>query len=177
LSWQNTIIGDPLYRPFEINGRKRHQELEGRNSSLVEWSHLSVVNLNLNLDPNPAESIQYLEGLPLTRKSAVLTEKLAELYWAKKRLSDALDTYAQVLKLNPSPQQRIRVLLTYAQRRELYGPDAAAFELYAQFLKENPGYPDLLSVYRKMLPLAQHLNRTADVEHCEKEIRRLTAKS
>jgi len=177
LSWQNTVIGDPLYRPFAIDGQKRHEELERRNSSLVEWSHIGIVNLNLNIDPNPAESIQYLEGLPLTRKSAVLTEKLAELYWSKKRLSDALDTYAQVLKLNPSPQQRIRVLLTYAQRRELYGPDSAAFDLYAQFLKENPGYPDLLFVYRKMLPLAQHLNRTADAEHCEMEIKRLTAKS
>ena len=132
-----------------------------------------VVNLNLNLDPNPAESIQYLEGLPLTRKSAVLKEKLADLYWTNKKLSDALDTYADVLKLDPSPQQRIRVLLTLAERRELYGPDAAALDLYHQFLKEYPAYPDLLGIYHKVLPLAKRLDRKDEVERCEKEIKRL----
>ena len=151
-----------------------HFDLEGRQNKLVEWSHLSVVNLNLNLNPNPAESISYLESLPLTKQSAVLTEKLADLYWANKKLSDALDTYAQVLKLNPSPQQRIRVLLTLASRRELYGPDSVAFDVYQQFLKENPTYPDLLGIYNKLLPLAKRLDRKNEVERIEQEIKRLT---
>jgi hypothetical protein len=175
LSWQNIAIGDPLYRPFARSPRELHQDLESRHSPLVEWSHLMVVDLNLNLDPNPTEAIRYLEGLPITRQSAVLGEKLADLYWAKKRLSDSLDTYAEVLKRHPSPQQRIRVLLTYAERRELYGPDAAALALYQQFLTENPSYPDLLTVFKKLLPLAQRLDRKAEVDRCEKEIKRLTA--
>ena len=132
------------------------------------------INLNLNLNPNPAESISYLESLPLRKQSAVLTEKLADLYWANKKLSDALDTYAQVLKLNPSTQQRIRVLLTLASRRELYGPDSVAFDVYQQFLKENPTYPDLLGIYNKLLPLAKRLDRKNEVERIEQEIKRLT---
>jgi len=174
LSWQNLAVGDPLYRPFARKGRELHEDLERRNSKLVEWSHLMVVDLNLNLDPKPAESIAYLESLPLTRKSAVLTEKLADLYWASKKFSDALDTYAEVLKLDPSPQQRVRVLLTLAERRERYGPDSAAFALYDQFLRENQSYPDTLAVYKKLLAVARRLDKKADVERCEKEIKRLT---
>ena len=121
-------------------------------SAAAESVSPAVVAMN-----HPAESINFPEGLPQTQKSAVLTEKLADLYWASKKLSDALETYAAVLKRNPSPQQRIRVLLTLAERRELYGPDAAAYALYEQFLKENPNYPDLLGVYQKMLPLAKRL--------------------
>jgi len=79
-----------------------------------------------------------------------------------------------VLKLNPSPQQRIRVLLTLAARRELYGPDAVAFDVYQQFVKENPTYPDLLAIYNKLLPLAKRLDRKSEVERLEQEIKRLT---
>jgi uncharacterized protein (TIGR03790 family) len=174
LSWQNIAVGDPLYRPFAIIDRQRHEQLERKQSPLIEWSHLTIVNRNLLLDPTPAESINYLEGLPLTRKSAVLSEKLADLYWATKKLSDALEMYGEALKRNPSPQQRIRILLTLAERRELYGPDSTAFALYEQFLKENPNYPDLLSVYTKLLPLAKRLEKNSEVERCEREIKRLT---
>ena len=128
--------------------------------------------------PYPCQRSEAPEPLPpfgtITRQSAVLTEKLADLYWASKKLSDALDTYAQVLKLNPSPQQRIRVLLTLAARRELYGPDAVAFDVYQQFVKENPTYPDLLTIYNKLLPLAKRLDRKSEVERLEQEIKRLT---
>jgi uncharacterized protein (TIGR03790 family) len=174
LSWQNIAIGDPLYRPFGKSLKDYYLGLEKKQSKLIEWSHLMMVDRNLNIDPDPTESIGYLEGLPVTRKSAVLKEKLAGLYWAKKKLSDALDTYTEVLKLDPTPQQRVRVMLTLAEKRELYGPDSTALALYQQFLKEYPNYPDQLSIYKRMLPLARRLDRKSDVEHYEKEINRLT---
>ena len=48
-----------------------------------------------------------------------------------------------------------------------------ALELYQQFVKEFPGYPDLLTVYQKMLPLAKDLQKTADAEKIQEEIKRL----
>jgi len=174
LSWQNIAVGDPLYRPFWRGPRQMHEDLEKRKSKLVEWSHLSVINLNLNLDPNPKESIEYLESLPLTRQSAALKEKLADLYWGSRKLSDAIDTYADALKLDPSPQQRIRLMLTLAAKREALGPPDTAFELYQKFLKEYPNYPDQLLIYQKLLPLAKRLNRTAEAEEYANRIRLLT---
>ena len=43
-----------------------------------------------------------------------------------------------------------------------------------QFLKEFPDYPDLLTVNKKLLPLAQKVGKKEDVEQCEKEIKRLS---
>jgi hypothetical protein len=55
LSWQTTVVGDPLYRPFgrapgaHLGQRFRdlHFHLVAQASPLLEWSHLHVVNLGL----------------------------------------------------------------------------------------------------------------------------------
>ena len=41
LSWQTTVIGDPLYRPFGKNPRELHEALLARHSPLIEWSVLA----------------------------------------------------------------------------------------------------------------------------------------
>jgi uncharacterized protein (TIGR03790 family) len=174
LSWQNLAVGDPLYRPFARRPDLLHADLEKRQSPLAAWSHLRVVNLNLATGMDPDEAIAYLEQVPLTQRSAILQEKRADLYWAKKKLSDALDTYEQALKLDPSPQQKLRVLLTLAQRRTMTGPELTALNLYQQLLREFPDYPDALKVYQQLLPLAQKLDKKDVVEKCEQEIKRLT---
>jgi uncharacterized protein (TIGR03790 family) len=173
LSWQNIAIGDPLYRPFGRRPEEQHADLERRQSKLIEWSHVRVVNLNQAMGTAPAELIGYLEQMPLTRRSAVLKEKLADLYWAQKKFFDALDLYDSTLKLDPSPQQKTRIMLKLAERRSYFGPDQAAFDIYQRFLKEFPDYPDLLSIYQKLLPLAQKLEKKDEVERCQREIKRL----
>ena len=40
LSWQTTVIGDPLYRPFGKPLQLLHAELTRRHSPLIEWSYL-----------------------------------------------------------------------------------------------------------------------------------------
>ena len=108
IAFYDVKAGKVLYQdsaPMHVHGLVMNEASDklfaAGHNKLVEWSHLMVINRNLNLDPNPTEAIGYLEGLPVTRKSAVLTEKLADLYWAKRKLSDALDTYAEALKLDP----------------------------------------------------------------------------
>jgi len=174
LSWQTIAIGDPLYRPYWRSPDKLHADLERRKSKWLEWSHLRVVNLNLANGTDVDEAIGYLEALPLTRNSAILTEKLGDLYWGKKKLSDALNLYEKVLKLDTSPQQRVRVLLNVAHRRTYFGAHQAAYDFYRQFLKEFADYPDLLTIYQRMLALAEKLNRKEDAERWQKEIQRLT---
>ena len=174
ISWQTIALGDPLYRPYEIAPDKLHADLERRKSKWVEWSHLRVINLNLVTGYETGDLIQYLEEIPLTRTSAVLTEKLGDLYWGKKKLSDALDLYQKALKLDPSPQQKIRILLNLANRRTYFGAYQEAYDYYRQLLKEAPDYPDLLTVYQKMLTLAEKLDKKDDAARWQKEIQRLT---
>jgi hypothetical protein len=118
LSWQTVVVGDPLYRPFRRKSEELHRDLERRKLALLEWSHLRVVNANLAMGGSSLdELISYLEEpsiVAVTRQSAVMTEKLADLYWAKKKLSDAFDYYEAALKRFPSPKQKQRLLLLLA---------------------------------------------------------------
>jgi len=174
LSWQTTVIGDPLYRPFGRNPQILHKELEARKSKLVEWSHIMVVNRNQALGSSSRELAGYIEAVPMHRQSATLTEKLADFYWAKGSLGDAVDTYEVALRRGPSPQQKIRLQMKLGERRAVYGPDHKAFAHYDSVLKENLRYPDALKIYELMLPIAKRMNNAQEIVRCEKEIKRLS---
>ena len=58
----------------------------------------------------------FLEELSLTRQSAVLSEKLGDLYSAQGKPSSSVHAYEQALKLEPSPQQRIRLMLVIGEK-------------------------------------------------------------
>src|SRR5207237_9825273 len=86
---------------------------------------------------------------------------------------DAHGIYEETLKLNPSPQQRVRTTLKLGERRLAFGPDRATFDIYQKFTQQFPDYPDRLSIYQKLLPLAQKLGQKEEVEKCQLEIKRL----
>ena len=174
LSWKTTSIGDPLYRPFGKRPDVLHADLEKRKHKNLAWSHLRVANLNIAAGYDLDETVQYLEQVPLTRTSSVLTEKLADMYWGKKKLSDALELYDRALRLDPSPLQKIRLTLNLAHRRTYFGDNEGAYKLYEQFLKDAPDYPDARAICEKLHGLAQKLGRADDVTRWQREIDRLS---
>jgi uncharacterized protein (TIGR03790 family) len=176
LSWQTTVLGDPLYRPF---GRPLDQllaELQRRDPARLAWFLLMGINQRTAASGSPVTAVQALEALPAARKSAILTEKLADLYWARGSMSDAVDSYEAALKRGPSVVQRRRLLLTAAEKRVLAGPDEAALTHYNAFLAENPDHPepDRIAIYQAMLPLARRRNLTNEISRIEAELKRLT---
>ena len=174
LSWQTTVVGDPLYRPFGKDPEQLHQELGARGSKLIAWSWLRLANLNLAIGKPPADVVTLLEQVAGAKPSAVLSEKLGDLYAAQGKPSSAVHAYAQALGLDPSPQQRVRLLLTLAEKQLALDRPREAYEDYQRLLREFPNYPDKLALYRKLLPLAQKLDQKADAEKYEAEITRLT---
>jgi uncharacterized protein (TIGR03790 family) len=174
LSWQTTVVGDPLYRPFGKNADLLHRELAVRHSKLLEWSYLRLVNLNLVMGKPMASVVELLEGLDLTKKSAVLTEKLGDLYSAQGKPSSAIFEYTRALGLDPSPEQRLRLRLTLGERLLALDRAPEAYADYQNLLKELPAYPDRLTIYKQLLSLAQKLDKKADAETYQAEITRLT---
>ena len=174
ISWQTTVVGDPLYRPFQKPPPQLHQELEARHSKLLEWSHLRVVNLTLARSHQTATAVGYLEEAALTKQSAVLSEKLGDLYAAQGKPSSTVRAYEQALKLDPSPQQRIRLRLALGDKLIAQDRNEDAFANYQKFLEEAPNYAENLTIYRKLLPLSQKLGKSADVAKYEEHIRKLT---
>jgi len=80
LSWQTTVVGDPLYRPFGTNPDQLKDELLRHNSKLLEWYYLRLLNVNLAAGKPVAEGVDVLEQFEKTTNSAVLSEKLGDLY-------------------------------------------------------------------------------------------------
>jgi uncharacterized protein (TIGR03790 family) len=174
LSWQTTVIGDPLYRPFGRSAQQMHEDLVKRQSPLLEWSHLRIVNLNLAAGSAPAEAIAYLEHLPELAHSAILNQKLGDLLVMTHRIAPAATAYQKALALKPSPQERIHLQLGEAMMLTTLDQPAAALGYYEQFFSDNPGYPDLVRFYERALPVAQKAGNAAVAARYEGAIQRLT---
>jgi uncharacterized protein (TIGR03790 family) len=175
LSWQTTVVGDPLYRPFAKKPMQQHEELLARKNRLIEWSHLKVININLVTDLPTTNLIEYLEQTPALTESPVLLEKLADLYLLRTQFSKAAENYKRAAQQASSRQQRIRVLLALARTLELFASPEEIYDAYQEFVKSFPEYPDLLAIYRKLLPLAEQLKKATDREHFQHEIDRLNS--
>jgi uncharacterized protein (TIGR03790 family) len=160
LSWQTTVIGDPLYRPFGKSPQLLHAQLSRQHSPLLEWSFLRLANLGLVHGARMAEVAGLIDNLDETTNSAVLVEKLADLYAAQGKPSSAIETYQRALKLNPSPEQRIRIRLTLGEKLLAQSRDAEAIENYKQLIKESPDYPGKNSIFEKLSVLEQKITST-----------------
>ncbi len=174
LSWQTTVVGDPLYRPFGRHPKEQHEDLERRHSPLIEWSHLRVVNLNLVTGTSVGEVISYLEEQPITRKSAVLEEKLGNLYLGLGKTTDAVREFEKALALSPTPQQRLEIQLQLASALSLLERDAQALAVYQRILRDNPHYSEILSFHQRILALARKLNDSGLTQKTVREIERLS---
>jgi tetratricopeptide (TPR) repeat protein len=153
-----------LYRPFGKNPDILKDELLRRNSKLMEWYYLRLLNVNLVAGKPIAEGVSVLEGFDYAKTSAVLTEKLGDLYSAQGKPSSAAHAYREALQLKPSPQQRIRLLLTLGDKLTSLDQNEEAYTLFQQFLREYLDYPDKGAIYKRLLPLAKKLDKKSDAE-------------
>lgn len=172
-SWQTTVIGDPLYRPRGGKGVERHAELQRRGSGLLEWSHLAVVNMNLAKDSPVSAAVEYLEQEPSTRSSAVLQEKLGDLYQAAGKPLASLDAYAKALKLNPSREQSLRLLHALARKQAALGRPEEAIETYRQLQAKFSEHPGSEEAGKRILELTGQLKQPTEAGRLQEEIRRV----
>ncbi len=160
LSWQTTVVGDPLYRPFATPEQPLHEALAHRHSPLLEWSFLRLMNLDQVHGLPVAQLANFLENLGATTNSAVLSEKLADYYEMQGKPSSAIETYQLALTRNPSPEQRIRIRLTLGDKLVTQSREIEAIENYKRLLKEAPDYPGRPSVEAKLAALEQKFSGT-----------------
>lgn len=160
LSWQTTFVGDPLYCPLRLSPQQLEQNLLRTRSSLADWPSLKFVDLNLAKGVPPVTAMAFLEQNQMTRHSAILSEKLADLCAALGKPASAIELYQRALQLDASPMQRIRLRLVLGEKLTEAGSDQEAYDNYAALLQEDHDYPGKLNIYRKLAPLAQKLGRT-----------------
>jgi uncharacterized protein (TIGR03790 family) len=170
LSWQTTVVGDPLYRPFGKDPATLHQELADRNSEWVDWSILRAINQNLLLGEERGKYIELLENTASLRASAVLQEKLGGLYVNELQFRKAIGAFQRALENHPTPQQRVRIQLTMGTILENSNESAEAISILEELLKENPDYPAPGQIYARLKRLAGNLGKTELVEEYERRM-------
>lgn len=172
LSWQTTVIGDPLYRPFGKLPEQLHQDLAARNNPLIEWSFLRLINANLMRGATTPQLIDSLERLPARTNSAVLTEKLADLDSAADKASDAIDHYQQALQLHPSPWQKIRIRLVLADKFSAQNDKKATYDDLWKIIDENPDYPAKFNIMKRLLDLAIAIGDKNEITRCVQDMQK-----
>jgi uncharacterized protein (TIGR03790 family) len=177
LSWQTIVVGDPLYRPRGRSEDEWSADLTSRRSPLLEWPLLHAANRRLLVPGAEADTSAHLAGLPETRRSPVLRQKLGDLYLATGQSDRAVEQYLEALKLNPGKAQRVELQFAAARLLARLNRPGEALGLWEQFFQENPKYPDLLGFYQEALPVAVAANRSGTARKYEIEIRRLTPKT
>lgn len=153
VSWQTTVVGDPLYRPFGRNLQEQHLQFLTETNQLAEWSLQRVINLSRLNGASIADLATALEETVITKTSAVLTEKLAELYDAQGKPASTIAAYERALTLNPTPQQRLRLRLVLGEKLVAAQRFDQARENYQKLLAENPNYADEAAIQQKLASL------------------------
>jgi hypothetical protein len=97
----------------------------------------------------------FLENLPVTDSSPVLTEKLGDLCDTQGKPMSAVDFYQRALKLTPSPEQRIRLRLALAREFIALAQPSDAIQDYQKLMQECPAYPGNASISGKISALEQ----------------------
>jgi tetratricopeptide (TPR) repeat protein len=175
LSWQTTVVGDPLYRPFGTSLKERYVELMKDQSPYLEWAYVNMTNLRL-IKPEPVASVSFaLEELPLSEHSAVLMEKLAALYDQEGKPASAIHALQQAIELDPSPLQGVRLMLHLRDKLIAAGDYAEAYRVSKSFIQKYPAYPNPLPIYRELAELAQKLGKTEDAAKYDGQVRHLSA--
>jgi tetratricopeptide (TPR) repeat protein len=128
-----------------------------------------VVGLNEATGLPVAESLKYLDGIATTQRSAILTEKEGDLRRSQKRLSAAVEAYTAAAKLDPSPRQKLRLLLVVGELQSILGREQEAFDAYLQLVTEMPDYPDVSAVYQQLAGLARKLNKEGEAQKFTKQ--------
>jgi tetratricopeptide (TPR) repeat protein len=175
LSWQTTVVGDPLYRPFGTPPSVLHDRLLEEKSSLADWSDLQIVNLGINKHLPLIGAEQFLEQTDATQHSPILSEKLADLCDELGKPSSAVALYEQALNLKPSRQQTIRLRMKLGDKLVADGRDAGAYDDYRKLIEEWPDYPGKVSVYEKLEMLAGKMGRNDEAAKWRSQINLLTA--
>jgi len=140
LSWQTTVVGDPLYNPFARSPLVQFEDLKSRQSPLLDWAFLRLMNLDLAHGAPPLQVSAAIEQWPGSSHSAVLTQKLAEISDALGKPSAAIEYYQRALGLNPSRQQRIGIRLALGRRLQTQNRLDEARANYHLLLTEVPDY-------------------------------------
>lgn len=143
LSWQITVVGDPLYRPFAVPLDEQIRRLEESGRPEVEWAWLRRMNL-LVREGRFNIALAYARDRLRVRESAVLHERIADLL-AVNDLADAAEPhYERALALADRADTALRVGVRYLLLLRATGKGERAAAIESELRERWSGSPFLM---------------------------------
>jgi uncharacterized protein (TIGR03790 family) len=173
LSWQTTVIGDPLYHPYRLNALERLKDLTTRRQGRADWALVVLYNRRYELTRNLAETLKSIEAEPRTRISPILREKLADFQHAAGLHENAALSYREAAGLRASPQQRKRLLWNCGQSFEAANRPSDAYDAYLEYRREASNAPNLSVLLERLEALATTLKRDKEAAKWRSELEKL----
>ena len=177
VSWQTTVVGDPLYRPFAKPLNMLQAELAEKKSKLTEWLGLMNVNRALINKTPVAEVIRVMSEDVSVHLSPLLSEKLADICREAGEKEACEAAYRRVLELEPSAAQALRIRLRIAAMLRVESRGAEAVEAYLEVAKHHSSYPGLENILRDALVMAKRLDNASLTEKIDQLLKPFTIES
>lgn len=142
LSWQTTVIGDPLYRPFAATLEEQIRRLEEARDPAAEDAHVRMAN-RLARDGRLNPALRYLRERIRLRPQTALYAKLADLYAQNELVEEAIPNYDLALAAATSPEQAVRIATRYLSMLDALGKREARAKAEAKLRERWAGSPFL----------------------------------
>jgi uncharacterized protein (TIGR03790 family) len=177
LSWQLTVIGDPLYRPFAANAIDRLKDLAAKGDGRVDWLLVTLYNRKRAMTRDLKAVIAELEKEPRLRFSPVLLEKLGDFWREAGEPAKAADAYQKACVWMVSPQQRKRLLGNGGETAQAAGDPQRAYEFYSHLAALPEPLPEPRTLFERLASLAQALSKENEAARWTKALEELDLKA
>lgn len=177
LSWQLTVVGDPLYRPYGTNALARFKDLVSRRDGRMDWVMAVLYNRRREIGGKWEDILRDLRAEPRLRFSAVLQEKLGDFEREAGHPERAAEAFAAAARGNASPQQRRRLAWNEGESWELAGEERKAYEAFLTLTRGGGEIADPVLLYERLRNLAEKLKEEAEVARWKAELERVRSAS
>lgn len=173
LSWASAFFGDPLFHPFDPDLRALEQRQFKSGSPGQAWTILRQVNVLIQNGQRPDAVRDQLEAYPMAAQHPILAEKVAQLYAADSRHKPASEWFQRALDLKPSPEHRLRLLLSLADSLAFSQQAPKAADILRGVETLRPDYTNLLSFRLRQLDLAKDALDVPAMKRLQDEVVRI----
>lgn len=142
LSWQTTVVGDPLYRPFGVSLEEQIRRLEAAQDPAADDAHVRMAN-RLARDGRLNPALRYLRERIRQRPHPALHAKLGDFYAQNDLYEEAAQQYELALASANAPEQAVRVATRYLSMLDATGQKEARAKAEASLRARWAGSPFL----------------------------------
>ncbi|MCX6899207.1 MAG: TIGR03790 family protein [Verrucomicrobia bacterium] len=163
LSWQQTVVGDPLYRPCPFTANEQADRLEATRHPDLPWAYLRKANTFI-VAGKESEAASYLAEKNVALRSPVLDEKIGDLCAQLHSSQEAVAAYGRARSGYRNTYDIVRVSNSLADLLLTLNKPADALAVLDGLIRKYPSYEGCRSLVKNAATLAVSLGDKAKLD-------------